>query len=79
MEAINALFTNLLTIIMGVAVAAAACFLAWGAVVYMTAGGSPHQMERGKAAMMNALIGLAVVLLARPIVGMIQTALGTTS
>ena len=77
MEAINALFTNLLMIIMGVAVAAAACFLAWGAIVYMTAGGSPPQMERGKSAMMNALIGLAIVLLARPIVGMVQSALGT--
>ena len=76
MEQINALFTNLLNITTGVAVAVAACFLAWGAIVYMTAGGSPRQMEQGKSAMVNALGGLAVVLLARPIIGMIQSALG---
>ena len=75
-EAINALLSNLLNITLGVAAAAAALILAWGALVYMSAGGSPHQMERGKAAMMNALAGLAIVLLARPIVGMIQSALG---
>ena len=79
MDAITALFTNLLLIIMGVAGAAAACFLAWGAIVYMTAGGSPRQMEQGKAAMVNALGGLAIVLLARPIIGMIQSALGAGS
>jgi len=79
MEAINALFTNLLSITLGVAAAAAALFLAWGALVYMSASGSPHQMERGKAAMMNALAGLAIVILARPIVGLIQSALGAGS
>jgi hypothetical protein len=75
MDAINQLFTNLLNVGMGAAVAVAAFFLMWGAFVYMSAGGSPHQMERGKSAMFNALAGLAIVLTAKVIVGMIQAAL----
>ena len=76
MEAINGLFTNLLNIGVGVAVTVAAFFLMWGAFMYMTASGSPRQMETGKAAMINALAGLAIVLSARVIAGMIQSALG---
>lgn len=75
MDAINQLFTNLLNIGMGAAVAVSAFFLMWGAFVYMSAAGSPHQMERGKSAMFNALAGLAIILSARVIVGMIQAAL----
>jgi hypothetical protein len=75
-EAINTLFTNLLAIGTDVAVTVAAAFLAWGAFIYMSAGGSPHQMERGKSAMMNALAGLAIVLAARTIAVMIQSAIG---
>ncbi len=79
MEAINQLFTNLLTIGIGVAVTVSAFFLMWGAFVYMSAAGSPHQMEKGKSAMMNALFGLGIALSARLIAGMIQSALGSAS
>ncbi|MCL5107369.1 MAG: pilin [Chloroflexi bacterium] len=76
MEAINTLFTNLLNIGLGAAVTVAAFFLMWGAFVYMSAAGSPHQMERGKSAMVNAIAGLVIVLSARIIAGMIQSSLG---
>ncbi|MFN8472766.1 MAG: pilin [Anaerolineae bacterium] len=76
MDAINGLFNNLLNIGTGVAVTVAAFFLLWGAFVYMSAAGSPHQMERGKSAMINALFGLAIALSARTIAVMIQSALG---
>ena len=76
MESINSLVTNLLNVGLGVAVTVAAFFLMWGAFVYMSAGGSPHQMERGKSAMVNAIAGLAIVLSARVIAAMIQSALG---
>lgn len=75
MNAINTLFGNLLSIGIGVAVTVAAFYLMVGAFIYMSAGGSPHQMERGKAAMLNALAGLAIVLAAKVIAGMIQSAL----
>ena len=76
MEAINGLFSNLLNIGLGVAVTVAAFFLMWGAFMYMSAGGSPRQMESGKSAMVNALFGLAVALSAKVVAGMIQNALG---
>jgi hypothetical protein len=78
MNEVNTLFTNLLNIGTGVAVTVAAFFLMWGAFLYMSAAGSPHQMERGKGAMINALAGLAIVLSARVIAGMIQSALVTS-
>src|SRR5215204_3373177 len=76
MQQINALFTSLLNVGVGVGVTVAAFFLMWGAFMYMSASGSPRQMETGKAAMINALAGLAIVLSARVIAGMIQSALG---
>ncbi|MDI6857192.1 MAG: pilin [Dehalococcoidia bacterium] len=77
MDQINTLFNNLLNIGMGVGVAVSAFFVMWGAFLYMSASGSPHQMERGKAAIVNALAGLAIVLMARVIAGMIQSAIGS--
>ncbi len=76
MEAINSLFTNLLNVGLSVAVTVAAFFLMWGAFIYMSAAGSPRQMEQGKSAMVNAIGGLGLVLSARLIAGMIQSALG---
>jgi hypothetical protein len=75
-QSINGLFNNLLNIGLGVGVTVAAFFLMWGAFLYMSAGGSPHHMERGKSAMVNALAGLAIVLAARVIAGMIKSAIG---
>lgn len=76
MNAINTLFTNLLNIGLGVGVTVAAFYLMWGAFQYMSATGSPHQMERGKTAMFNAIAGLVIVLSARVVASMIQSALG---
>ena len=66
MEQINSLFENLLNIGLGVAVAVSAFFVMWGAFLYMSAAGSPRQMEQGKVAIVNALAGLAIVLLTVP-------------
>ncbi len=52
--------TWLLSISGGVAV----LFLIMGGLVYMTAGGSDEKVNKGKKYMMNAVIGLVVVLLA---------------
>lgn len=76
MQSINSLFTNLLNIGLAVGVTVAAFFLMWGAFLYMSAGGNPHHMERGKSAMVNALAGLAIVLSARLIAGLIKSAIG---
>ncbi len=76
MDAVNGLFNNLLNLGMGVAVTVSAFFLLWGAFIYMSAAGSPHQMERGKSAIVNALVGFSIVLMARVIAGMIQDSIG---
>jgi hypothetical protein len=76
MDTISTLFTNLLTIGVEVGATVAAAFLMWGAYMYMSAGGSPHQMERGKSAMWNAVVGLVIVVSARVIAAMIRTAVG---
>ncbi|HWO74271.1 MAG TPA: pilin [Dehalococcoidia bacterium] len=77
MEQINTLFENLLNIGTGVGVAVSAFFVMWGAFMYMSASGSPRQMEQGKSAIVNALAGLAIVLMARVIAGMIQDAMAS--
>ena len=73
---INTLFANLLTLGLTIAVSVSAFFLMWGAFIYMSAGGSPRQMETGKTAMVNALFGLGIALTARAIAGALQQALG---
>ncbi len=74
MDEVNTLFGNLLDIGTGVAAAVSAFFVMWGAFLYMSAGGSPRQVETAKAAIANALAGLAIVLLARVIAAMVQEA-----
>ena len=74
MDEINILFGNLLDIGTGVAATVAAFFVMWGAFLYISAAGSPRQMEQGKSAIVDALTGLAVVLLARVLAGMLQDA-----
>lgn len=76
---ITALFSRLLNIGLTVAVSVSAFFLMWGAFVYMSAGGSPRQMESGKSAMLNALVGLGIALSARVIAGLIQQALAAAA
>lgn len=44
----------------------------WGDFLYMSAAGSPHQMKRGEAAIVDVLAGFAIVLLARVIAGIVQ-------
>ena len=73
---INRLFENLLGLGTTVGVSVAAFFLMWGAFIYMSAGGSPRQMESGKSAMVNALLGLGIVLTARVIADLIRSSIG---
>lgn len=76
MQAISTIFTNLLNIGTGVGVTVAAFFLMLGAFQYMSAGGNPHHMENAKSAMVNAAVGLAIVLLARVIAQQLAAAIG---
>jgi Type IV secretion system pilin len=70
------MFEQLLDIATKVGFAAAALFLAWAGFLYMTAGGSPRKMESAKDAAFAAIGGLAIVLLASTIAGLVQSAIG---
>ena len=73
---IGTLFTNLVNAGTGLGVVVATFFLMWGGYLYMSAGGSPRQMESGKQAITNAIIGLVIVLSAFVIAKLITSALG---
>lgn len=57
---------------MGVGAAVAAFLVMSGAFLNMSPAGSPHEVERGKSAIVNVLVGFAIVLLARVIAGLDQ-------
>ena len=57
MEDLTQTISNLVGILLGVVGAIGVGFFIYGAYLYLTASGAPHQMERGKSAMMTALAG----------------------
>jgi hypothetical protein len=73
---IISLFNNLATTIRNVSVAVGVFAFMWGAIQYATSGGSPHQLEVGKAAMKASLIGVGAIVLAATLVGIVFSALG---
>jgi len=44
-------------------------FIAWGAILYLTAYGNEERAQKGKSTLVWAIIGLSVILLARVLVG----------
>ena len=57
MEDLTQTISNLVGILLGIVGAVGVGFFIYGAYMYLTASGAPHQMERGKSAMMTALSG----------------------
>ena len=49
-------------------------FFIYGAYMYLTASGAPHQMERGKSAMMTALAGVVLAMVAYGVVELVINA-----
>ena len=69
MEQLTQTISNLVGILLGVVGAVGVGFFIYGAYLYLTASGAPHQMERGKSAMMTALAGIVLALVAYGVVG----------
>ena len=61
-------------ILLGVVGAIGVGFFIYGAYLYLTASGAPHQMERGKSAMMTALAGVVLALVAYGVVELVMNA-----
>ncbi len=74
MEQLTQTISNLVGILTGLGGAAAAGYFVYGAYLYLTASGAPHQMERGKTAMITALAGVVLMMVAYGIVDLVISA-----
>ncbi len=73
MEQLTQTISNLVGILLGVVGAVGVGFFIYGAYLYLTASGAP-QMERGKSAMMTALAGIVLALVAYGVVELVMNA-----
>lgn len=76
MDSISTGINNLINIMLGLGLGVTILFVMYSGYVYITAGGSPRQMEKAKSSLVNALGGFALILLARVITTALQNALG---
>ena len=74
MEELTQTISNLVGILLGIVGAVGVGFFIYGAYLYLTASGAPHQMERGKSAMMTALAGIVLALVAYGVVELVMNA-----
>ena len=51
-------------------------YLVYGGIMYITAGGDAEKATKGRTAVINAVIGLIIVLLALIIIGWVTSAIG---
>ncbi|MYD94963.1 MAG: hypothetical protein F4Y02_15005 [Chloroflexi bacterium] len=74
MEDLTQTISNLVGILLGVVGVIGVGFFIYGAYMYLTASGAPHQMERGKSAMMTALAGIVLAMVAYGVVELVMNA-----
>ena len=74
MEQLTQTLSNLVGIMMGLVGAVGVGFFIFGTYLYLTASGAPHQMERGKSAMMTALAGIVLAMVAYGVVELVMNA-----
>ncbi len=63
--------SNLVGILLGVVGGVGVAYFVFGAYQYLTASGAPHQMERGKTAMLTALAGVVLAMVAFGVVELV--------
>ena len=71
MEDLTQTISNLVGILLGIVGVVGVGFFIYGAYMYLTAAGAPHQMERGKSAMMTALAGVVLAMVAYGVVELV--------
>ncbi len=74
MEDLVQTISNIVGILLGLVGAVGVGFFIYGAYLYLTASGAPYQMERGKSAMMTALAGIVLAMVAFGIVELVMGA-----
>ncbi len=60
--------------LLGVVGAIGVGYFIYGSYLYLTASGAPHQMERGKSAMMTSLAGIVLAMVAFGVVELVMDA-----
>ena len=71
MDDLTQTISNLVGILLGVVGGVGVAYFVFGAYQYLTASGAPHQMERGKTAMLTALAGIVLALVAFGVVELV--------
>lgn len=74
-ETLSDLIIRILNIALTVVGLVSVLFVVFGGFKYVTSGGDPEQIESAKGMIMNALIGLVIVLLALVIVRVVANAI----
>ncbi len=74
MEDLVQTISNIVGILLGLVGAVGVGFFIFGAYLYLTASGAPHQMERGKSAMLTALAGIVLAMVAYGVVELVMGA-----
>ena len=74
MENLTQTISNLVGILLGLVGVVGVGYFIYGAYLYLTASGAPNQMERGKSAMMTALAGIVLALVAYGVVELVMNA-----
>lgn len=72
----SGLIGKILGIVLGIVGLIAVLFLVWGGFQYITSAGDEEKVEKAKGTMVNALIGVVVVLLAYALVRIVANAVG---
>ena len=71
MDNLTQTISNLVSILLGLVGVVGVGYFIYGAYLYLTASGAPNQMERGKTAMMTALAGVVLALVAYGVVELV--------
>ena len=74
MDDLTQTISNLVGILLGLVGVVGVGYFIYGAYMYLTASGAPNQMERGKSAMMTALAGIVLALVAYGVVELVMNA-----
>lgn len=74
MEDLTQTISNIVGILLGLVGAVGVGFFVYGAYLYLTASGAPNQMEKGKSAMMTALAGVILAMVAYGVVEVVMNA-----
>jgi hypothetical protein len=72
---LSSIVTNIINWILWLAGALVVIYLIYGGIVYITAAGNEEKVKAGKSILLNAIIGIVIILICLLVVGWIKGAL----